>query len=180
MNLFTRFWKWLLSLFWSKNISITIIGLPAAGKTTLVRALANQDTEEYIVPTIGASNSKVTIGRVNIDVHDMSGNKKSRPLWDEYCNRADVILYVIDSSDQEAVTASEIQLSEILHSESLLQKPILVIANKQDLPESLKSDDIMARMKLENIQDRVVKLFCISAKKKTNIDSIINWIVNEF
>lgn len=159
---------------------MTIIGLPAAGKSTLVRALANQDTEEFIVPTIGAHNSKLTLGRVQIDVHDMSGNKNCRALWDEYCAGANVILYVFDSSDQEAVIASELQLSEILHNESYNQKPILVIANKQDLPESLSAEDAIARLKLENIQDRTVKLFCISAKKKTNIDQVVNWIVQKF
>lgn len=159
---------------------MTIVGLPSAGKTTLVRAFANQDTEEPVVPTIGAQNSTMKIGKINVNVHDMSGNKNSRALWEEYCQRADVILYVIDSSDQEAVLASENQLSELFQNFSLSRKPYLIIANKQDIPGALNSEDIMSRLKLDYVSDRTVKLFCISAKKKTNIDQIIEWINNEF
>ena len=179
MNIFLRFWKWLLSMFYSKELSITIIGLPAAGKTTLVRAISNEDTEAPVVPTIGAQHSTVKAGSVTFNVSDISGNKNAQTLWEEYCLNSNVILYVIDSSDQEAVAASEAQLTGLINNENISHIPILVIANKQDLPEALKSEDIMARLNLQAVSDRTIKLFCTSAKLKTHVSDIIQWICDE-
>lgn len=179
MNFLARFWKWLMSLFFSKELSITIVGLPAAGKTTLVRAMSNEDTDAPVIPTIGAQHSTVRVGGITFNVSDISGNKNAQALWEEYCSNSNVILYVIDSSDQEAVAASESQLGNLLSDENLKNIPILVIANKQDLPEALSSDDIMARLNLQNVSERVVKLFCASAKLKTHVNDIVQWICNE-
>ena len=71
MNIFSRFWRWLLGLFWTKELTITIVGLPNAGKSTLVRAIANENTEEATVPTIGANVSSVTVGNVVFKIHDI-------------------------------------------------------------------------------------------------------------
>ena len=179
MNIFQRFWKWLLSLFFSKNISITIIGLPSAGKTTLVRAMSNEDTES-VVPTIGVLHSTVKVGGLTFDISDIAGNKNAQVLWEEYCNGSNLILYVIDSADQEAVAASEQQLESLFANENISSIPILVIANKQDLPEALNPDDIMDKLKLQNVNDRKIKLFCTSAKLKTHVSDIIQWICDEF
>jgi len=40
MGLFTWLWDWLLYLFWSTEMDVTIVGLQNAGKTSLVRVLA--------------------------------------------------------------------------------------------------------------------------------------------
>lgn len=35
-----KFWDWLLGLFWSTEMDVTIVGLQNAGKTSLLRVLA--------------------------------------------------------------------------------------------------------------------------------------------
>ncbi|KAL9084278.1 MAG: hypothetical protein Q9159_005323 [Coniocarpon cinnabarinum] len=50
-SIFSAIWEWLLSLFWSQEMDITLIGLQNAGKTTLARVLAGGEfTSEYGIP----------------------------------------------------------------------------------------------------------------------------------
>ena len=179
MNWFLRFWRWLISLFYSKELSIAIIGLPSAGKTTLVRAMSNEDTEQ-VVPTIGVLHTSIKVGGLTFNISDIAGNKNAQVLWEDYCKGSNVIIYVIDSADQEAVTASEQQLDSLINDDNLNGIPILVIANKQDLPGALSGEDIISKLKLQDISDRKIRVFCTSAKLKTHVSDIIQWICDEF
>ena len=178
MNPFVRFWRWLISLFFKKQLSITIVGLPNAGKTTLVRAISGQDTETETMPTIGARSSTAKVGNVEFIVYDIGGHQSYQYLWSIHCKTSNVILYVLDSSDQEAVDASQSQLESLFEDPELQNIPILVIANKEDLPEALKENDIVARLRLQEVNSHKFKLFCASAKKRTNVDEIVNWMVD--
>lgn len=178
MNPFLVFWRWLLSLFYKKELKITIIGPPNAGKTTFVNAISGKDTEIENTPTIGVKTSSVRIGNVEFSIHDAGGHPSYRYLWKINCNSSDVILYVLDCADQEMIATSESQLESLFSDSELVDKPILIIANKIDLPEAMTQNDIIARLRLQEIEGRVIKLFCISAKKRINVDNIMNWIID--
>jgi ADP-ribosylation factor-like protein 8 len=70
---------------------------------------------------------------------------------------------------------------EELHS--LLQKPILegipllVLGNKSDLPDKLGVDDLIAAMSLQDITNREVSCYSISAKEETNLDAVLQWLI---
>lgn len=177
-SIFTRFWDWLLSLFWSKDITISIIGQPFAGKTTLVRAISGEDTEAETSPTIAAKSYTVEHGRVKLNVNDIGGQPRFEILWEPYCAASNAILYVIDSADEEAVKTSEGQLQSLFENEAYVNIPILVIANKQDLNEAMPQEEIISRLKLNNATRPNVHLFFASAKRKTNIDVIVRWITD--
>lgn len=176
MNIFLRFWRWLLSLFWTKTLKVVVIGLPAAGKTTLVRAFSGKDTEEETIPTVGTEQTVTKVGNVEFEICDFGGTCKF--LWQSVLPASDVILFVVDSTQSEDIAASERELNDIVSNPDLLQKPILVIANKQDLSEAYREDEIIARLRLSDINSDNIKLFCTSAKKKTNIDVLIRWMVD--
>lgn len=177
MNVFRTFWNWLLSLFFKKELKITIVGLPNAGKTTLVRAISGEDTEAPTVPTIGARSSSTRVENVDFVVYDIGGHQMNEYLWTVYSKTSNAILYVLDAADQEAIAASDLQLESLMKNEELSSIPILVIANKEDLPEALKTNEIVAKLRLQEIESRQVQLFCASAKKRTNVDAIVKWMV---
>ena len=60
-----------------------------------------------------------------------------RPLWRTYAKGAEGIMFVIDSADQETLEESKTELSQIFLNNEMNSLPILLIANKQDLPNAM-------------------------------------------
>jgi ADP-ribosylation factor-like protein 8 len=69
------FWSklvdWVRSLFFNKELELTILGLQNAGKTTLVNVLANNKFDEDSIPTIGFNFRKMKKGKVEFKLWDL-------------------------------------------------------------------------------------------------------------
>ena len=63
----------------------------------------------------------------------------------------DALIYVVDCCDTERFTESNQELKEILQSYELRNTPVLILANKQDLPGSANSTEIFQAFDLQNI-----------------------------
>ena len=63
----------------------------------------------------------------------------------------DALIYVVDCCDTERFTESSQELKEILQSYELRNTPVLILANKQDLPGSANSTEIFQAFDLQNI-----------------------------
>lgn len=174
MNIFSRFWNWLLSIFWKKQMSVTIIGLSNAGKTTLVKALMGQRDEDSI-PTIGVEEKKFSKGGIEIKAWDIGGHKQFQFLWGSYCQNANAILFVLDAADEAAVEESAGKVRELLASEAIDRIPLLICGNKCDLPGALSEEQLISRF--ADIEGRDVALFSISAREAVNAQSYINTYV---
>ncbi|CAG2062995.1 unnamed protein product [Timema podura] len=120
------------------TLHVVMLGLDSAGKTT---ALYRLKFDQYLntVPTIGFNCEKVkgTIGKakgINFLVWDVGGQEKLRPLWKSYTRCTDGIVFVLDSVDVERMEEAKMELVRTAKSPDNSGVPILVLANKQDLP----------------------------------------------
>ena len=73
---------------------------------------------------------------------DVGGQDKTRPLWRSYTRCTDAIIFVVDSSDLERLEEAKLELLKISKVMERHLVPILVLANKQDLPKALKLDKL--------------------------------------
>jgi ADP-ribosylation factor-like protein 4 len=126
----------LLSL--NSPVHIVMLGLDSAGKTT---ALYRLKFDQYLntVPTIGFNCEKVKVRSGRIKGHtflvwDIGGQDKLRPLWRSYTRRTDGIVFVVDSVDEERLEEAKVELIRTVKQPDNANIPVLVLANKQDLP----------------------------------------------
>ena len=66
----------------------------------------------------------------------------------------------------------------MLSEEDLGGVPLLVLANKQDLPGAMSEVEISEKLGLINITDRQWNIFKTSVIKNENISESFDWIAN--
>lgn len=136
------------SLFFHREMELSLIGLQNAGKSSLVQVLTTGSFQEDTIPTVGFNMRKVTKGSVTIKMWDLGGQPRFRSLWERYCRGVQAIVYVVDAADAGAVEAAARELHALLERPSLDGIPLLVLGNKNDLPGALGTQALIDRMEL--------------------------------
>jgi small GTP-binding protein len=169
---------WIRSLFFNKELELTILGLQNAGKSTFVNVLATGKFDDDQIPTIGFNFRKLKKGKVEFKMWDLGGEPRFRDSWEKYCRTSSAIVFVIDSADSGNFDVAKIQLQQIFQWPSVEGVPLLVLGNKNDLPNALDENGIIHAMELDKIKDRVVACYSISCKNLNNIDNVLKWLSN--
>lgn len=125
-----------------------MLGLDAAGKTTVLYKL-KLDQPVTAIPTVGFNVETVTYKNVNFGIWDVGGQDKIRPLWRHYYTGTQGLIYVIDASDRERVDEAKQELYRIAMDRGMSDVPILIFANKQDMPNAMKPQEIQRRLELD-------------------------------
>src|ERR1700754_559564 len=152
-SLFTR-------LFGKKQVRILMVGLDAAGKTTVLYKLKLGEVVTTI-PTIGFNVETVEYKNINFTVWDVGGQDKIRPLWRHYYQNTQGIIFVVDSNDRDRIDDSKDyehsakeELHRMLAEDELKDAVLLVFANKQDLPNAMKVQEMTERLGLNKLRNR--------------------------
>jgi len=165
------------NLFWKQEMELTLVGLQNSGKTTLVNVIANGQFNEDMIPTVGFNMKKVTKGNVTIKLWDIGGQPRFRSMWERYCRGVNAIVYVVDASDREKFDTCKKELHDLLSKPPLERIPLLVLGNKNDLPEAIDADELIQELDLKSISGREVCCYSISAKNQVNIDITLDWLI---
>uniref|UniRef100_UPI00358ECD91 ADP-ribosylation factor-like protein 4C n=1 Tax=Myxine glutinosa TaxID=7769 RepID=UPI00358ECD91 len=135
-----------------RPLHVVIIGLDSAGKTTVLYRLK---LGEFVntVPTIGFNTERIGGGlqRSSFRFWDVGGQERLRPLWRSYARGADGIVYVVDSADQERLEESRTELHRAVRAPEMQGVPVLIVANKQDLPAALSPGDLERELGLSEL-----------------------------
>ncbi|KAI5286392.1 ADP-ribosylation factor, Arf Arf6 [Ascosphaera aggregata] len=146
--------KMLGKIFGSKEMRILMLGLDAAGKTTILyRLKLNQDVTT--IPTVGFNVESVTYKNVKFNVWDVGGQDKIRPLWRHYFSGTQGLIFVIDSSDRARIHEARQELHRIILDREMKDALLLVFANKQDLPDSMSPDEVREKLQLTQLKDKL-------------------------
>jgi len=176
---------WLRSLFFKEEMELSLIGLNAAGKTSLVNVLATGSFSEDMIPTVGFNMRKVTKGNVAIKLWDLGGQTRFRSMWERYCRGVNAIVFVVDAADHGTIDLARNELHNLLKPQEgkdnpLAGIPLLVLGNKKDLPGALGERELIERMDLQMLaQTREVCTYCISCKNMVNIDLTLEWLTSK-
>merc|ERR1712167_293976 len=86
----------------SHGCRILMVGLDAAGKTTILYKLKLGEVVTTI-PTIGFNVETVEYKNINFTVWDVGGQDKIRKLWRHYYLNTQGLIFVVDSNDRDRV-----------------------------------------------------------------------------
>ncbi|XP_063974993.1 mitochondrial ribosome-associated GTPase 2 isoform X1 [Diachasmimorpha longicaudata] len=156
---------------------VGLIGLPNAGKSTLLRAItrARPKVASYPFTTL-----KPHIGMVQYDdyeqiavadlpgiIEDSHKNKGLGIMFLKHAERCAALLFILDISLEEPWEQLYILMNEINQfSDKLMERPKIVIANKIDIPG--------AEEKLQKLKEKIdIPVVAISAKMGTNIPTLL-------
>ena len=162
-------------MFKEKPTRVLMLGLDAAGKTTILYKLQLNELVTSI-PTIGFNVEQLKYKGLDMTIWDVGGQDKIRALWRFYFENTDALIYVVDSADPDNIAVSKTELHDLLAKPALERIPILVLGNKNDLPEALSVDELIEKLNLKSLVNREVCCYSISAKNSVNIDITIDWL----
>jgi len=157
-SLFTR-------LFGKQQMRILMVGLDAAGKTT--------------IPTIGFNVETVEYKNISFTVWDVGGQDKIRPLWRHYFQNTQGLIFVVDSNDRERVNEAKEELNRMLGEDELRDAVLLVFANKQDLPNAMTCADLSDKLGLSAIRGRRWYIQSTCATHGEGLYEGLDWLSGE-
>ena len=157
-----------------------MLGLDAAGKTTTLYKLKLGDTINTM-PTIGFNVEEVQYKKVNFTVWDVGGQEKMRPLWRHYYQGVNGLIYLVDSGDVDRLEEARDELHSIIQDYGFPQDAsVLVFANKQDLPNALKPNEIASHLKLQSLHGRKWNCQGTIATKADGLYDGLEWLCQTF
>merc|ERR1719261_131507 len=126
---FSRIWE---RFFGKQEVRILMVGLDAAGKTTILYKLKLGEIITTI-PTIGFNVETVEYKNISFTVWDVGGQDKIRPLWRHYYQGTQGLIFVVDSNDRDRAEDAREELNKMLNEDEMRDAVLLVFANKLGL-----------------------------------------------
>uniref|UniRef100_A0A3Q2Q3H5 ADP ribosylation factor 5 n=1 Tax=Fundulus heteroclitus TaxID=8078 RepID=A0A3Q2Q3H5_FUNHE len=141
-------------LFGKKQMRILMVGLDAAGKTTILYKLKLGEIVTTI-PTIGFNVETVEYKNICFTVWDVGGQDKIRPLWRHYFQNTQI------------------------QEDELKDAVLLVFANKQDLPNAMGVSELTDKLGLHSLRSRTWHVQATCATQGTGLYEGLDWLSNE-
>jgi ADP-ribosylation factor protein 1 len=166
------------SVFGKKEMRILMVGLDAAGKTTILYKLKLGQIVKTN-PAIGFNVETVEYKKVSFTSWDLGGPDTIRPLWRHYFQNTRGLIFVVDSSDLERIGEAKDELNMLLNEDELRDAALLVFANKQDLPTAMNAVEVTDKLRLHNIRNRSWYIQATCATSGDGLYEGLDWLSNE-
>ncbi|XP_051983085.1 ADP-ribosylation factor-like protein 11 [Xyrauchen texanus] len=148
-----------------KSPQVVLMGLDSAGKSTLLFKQQRGVVMETS-PTVGFNVATVELDKkTSLTIWDVGGQGTMRPNWRYYLEGCKVLVFVVDSSDSARMGEAQKALKKVLSDENLKGVPLMVLANKKDLPNSMTIREVSTLLELDKYTDRVWEIQACSAIK---------------
>ena len=172
--------EWPLQLELKLLAEVGIIGLPNAGKSTLIAVLsaARPKIADYpfttLVPNLGVVRRPSGDGTVFADIPGLiEGAAQGAGLGHDFLRhieRTRLLIHLVDAGSEDPVADLNVVQQELeAYGHGLVDRPRLLVINKQEL---VTEEDLpRLRQDLEAASGRPV--LCISAAMGTNLDQLL-------
>jgi len=173
----------------AKYATISLLGPPKSGKTTLVRHIETGEPVVNDLPStlgIDVRKNSVSISGWSLNAIDTGGQEPYRlAFWELSIQQADALIFVIDATVHESTEFKSYDLMK-RQFEYVLKvmpedMPLLILFNKQDLTE-LNPMGIEEGKKIfpqDLMQGKVISIVEGSAKYGDGIFEALQWLIHQ-
>lgn len=162
-------------------VDIGLIGLPNAGKSSLINVLtrARSKVGDYPFTTLEPSLGDL-YGLILADIPGLiSGASEGRGLGHKFLRhieRTKALVHVISSEEEDPVNAYTIVRQELeLYNKEIIEKPEVVVLSKTDLISEEEKEERLK--KLKKISDRVL---AVSILDEGSVKELSDFLTKEF
>jgi small GTP-binding protein len=127
----------IIAPFVRSKLKIALVGEGGVGKTTTLHLLMGEQPPTQYIPTIALDMQvieNIHFANYSLVIWDFAGQERFRRLWKLYFKGADIVFLLTDSTLRNVILSKDM-FSMIRRDAPNV--PIVVIANKQDLPNAL-------------------------------------------
>jgi GTP-binding protein len=161
---------------------VGLVGLPNAGKSTLLARLSNARPEiaDYpfttLTPNLGVVDVDKSTSLLFADIPGLiEGASRGKGLGHEFLRhieRTAVILHLIDAYQGDVAQAYKTIMTELRsHSAELIKRPQIAVLNKVDGLDKEIVDDLLAQLK--KVLPKQTLVFAISAQAGTGLAELL-------
>uniref|UniRef100_A0A674AK38 ADP-ribosylation factor-like 11 n=1 Tax=Salmo trutta TaxID=8032 RepID=A0A674AK38_SALTR len=136
--------------------TVVLIGLGSSGKSTLLFRLKTglvMDTS----PTVG-------FNVVTLDLNQKTALTCAILLL-YYLEGCKAMVFVVDSSDRASIGDAQKALKNVLSDDNMKGIPLMVLANKKDLPNTMNIREVSNQLELPSYKDRAWQIQACSGLK---------------
>ncbi|CAF4648210.1 unnamed protein product, partial [Rotaria sp. Silwood2] len=121
-------------------------------------------------PTIASNVETLEFKNLSVTAWDVGGRHNIQPLWRHYYQNTNAIVFVVDSNDRERINDASEQLHSLINEDELRDKPLLILANKQDLPNAMSTIELQDKLGLDKLIGHTI--WCVQATVATTGDGL--------
>lgn len=130
-------------------------------------------------PTIGSNYEELNINNVQLQTWDVGGQDSLRKIWDTYYKGTHAFIFVIDSSDKKSHEKSKNELKNLFNNKNIENCVFLILANKQDLDDSMGVEDIIKIFDLQEVSKNTWSIYGISVKTGHGVNDAFDWLIDQ-
>lgn len=171
--------RW-LSLELKLIADVALVGLPNAGKSTLLSVVSNAKPKvaDYPFTTLEPNLGAVVFDNNDLVFADIPGLIEGAHLgaglghaFLRHIQRTDIIVHILDGASPDPLADyNQIRVELALFDEELAERPEIVVVNKIDLPEAREYWDLLR----ESLAERGISdPLAISALTQENLEGLI-------
>ncbi len=165
---------------------MSILGIQAVGKTSILNCLTEEKFKPKVKPTLGTQIIRSIVDNFKFKIYDVGGQERLRKKWFAVPPPNALIYVMAASANSDQQKESKKEFDTVINhyfgknSKQKLPKntPVLILANKIDLNDSFTEKDIRKILKPDKQLN--FKIGLCSALEDVGIDENFKWLVKEF
>ena len=167
------------------HAKLVVLGSSGAGKTTLIRYLERgKPVEEDVRTTLGIDyrTNPVKLANWEFTLIDIGGQTiYQKTFWSLGLSQADAVVYLFDGTIKLDSEIFKENLKQFEYMLNLIENeiPLLILINKQDLPDCVSAEKFISSASLNELINRSMIFLQTSAKYGDGVENAMNWLIDK-